>query len=75
MQVCKTYEIDKYLKYYTCVNSVIDDVVITCDTFVGTPETVSINHNDKKKSMQMGYHNLHTILFVTMLVINAQNIG
>lgn len=54
MQVCKTYEIDKYLKYYTCVNSVIDDVVITCDTFVGTPETVSINHNDKKKEPANG---------------------
>ena len=48
MQVWKTYETDKYLKYYTCVSSVIDDVVITCDTFVGTPGTVSINHNDKK---------------------------
>lgn len=54
MQVCKTYEIDKYLKYYTCVNSVIDHVVITCDTFVGTPETVSINHNDKKKEHANG---------------------
>ena len=42
MNQCKDCEIDDYLKNSTCVKSVIDHSVITCDEIIYTPKTVSI---------------------------------
>ena len=39
----KNYRIDKYLKNCTCMESLIDDSVITCDEIIDTADTVSIN--------------------------------
>ena len=39
----KNYRIDEYLKNCTCMESLIDDSVITCDEIIDTADTVSIN--------------------------------
>ena len=39
----KDCEIKEYLKNYTFVKSIIDDLVITCDEILDTPDTMSID--------------------------------
>ena len=48
----KHCEIDKYLKNCTCVKSIIDDLLVTCDKTEDTPETVSINSDKKKQNIK-----------------------
>ena len=73
-QVCKkdyawnVINISDYLKTCTCVKSIIRDLVITCDEIVDTPETMSINSNNKKAAFKMGYYILHTFSLATIKI-------
>ena len=46
---CEDCEISDYLKDCTCTKILVDDLVLTCNEVVETPEkTSSTNSNDKK---------------------------
>ena len=48
----KHCDIVKYLKAFTCMKSLVDDVVVTYDEIVDTPETTLIN---PKKTKLLAY--------------------
>ena len=37
----------EYFKDRACIKSLADDLVVTCDEILDTPDTTSINSNDK----------------------------
>ena len=42
--------------------------------FVDKPKSVSINSNDKRETKKMNYFNLHTVLFVAILLLTIVTI-
>lgn len=65
----KHFKIDEYLNICTCVKSITDGLVITCDEVVNTSGTILVNSNDKKETYKMNYYILHTFLLVTILFL------
>ena len=56
------------------MKSITNDLVITCDKIVDTPETVLINSNDKKATYKIKDHIEHTFLLVTILLLKIVTI-
>ena len=57
----------EYFKDSACMKSLADDLVVTCDEILDTPDTTSINSNDKTN-----YWLIATVLLaVTWLLLLA----
>ena len=60
-------DMGEYFKDSTCMKSFADDLVVTCDEILDTPDTTSINPNDKTN-----YWLITTVLLaVTWLLLLA----
>ena len=55
-QCVKHCDINKYLKHCSCVKTIVDDLVITCDEIIDEPRTALINSNDKKAKHKINYY-------------------
>ena len=54
--ICKEDYFNEYLKSCTCLKSIMDDLVITCDEIADTLKTVSIKSFDKKGTDKIDYY-------------------
>ena len=55
-QCVKHCDINKYLKHWSCVKTIIDDLVITRDEIIDEPRTALINSHDKKAKHKINYY-------------------
>ena len=68
LRVCKDCELDEYLKSCTCMKSLADNLVTTCDEFEDTSETINSRIYWWKSNTQ---NKLSTSLCIALLAITC----